>query len=235
MKRFYKLVSTQKVATGYEILLDGRPVKTALKNTLCVEKEELANELVKEWAAQGENIIPDTMPLTQIVNTRIDRVSQERAAMSQAVLKYLDTDLLCYRTDDPPELAAAQEEAWDPVLTWFAGRFGVELETTTALTALEQPGAAHEEVRSCVEKLDDDRFTILQLVTPLSGSLVLAIAFLEGEVSAQQVFGCAHVEEHFKAEIYNEEKYGPDPAEEKKDRAMLSDLKAAEIFLGLSA
>lgn len=231
MKRFYKVVSTKKSPNGFDILLDGKPINTPLKNTLSTTSEALADEILKEWAAQKDKIIPGTMPFTQILSTKIDRVSNEREMMQEGALKYFNTDLLCYRTDDPPEMAAAQSKSWDPVLDWFSARFKAGIKTTTAIAALQQPENLHAAVREYVEALDDDHFTILQLATASVGSLILAIALVEKHLSATQVFGCALVEERFKAKVYNEEKYGPDPAQEKKDQAMLLDLKSAEDYL----
>lgn len=234
MKRFYKLVSTLHVPGGFQICLDGRPVKTPLGRGLLCPTETLAGALLREWAEQEESIRPESMPLTQILSTQIDQVAEDRPAMSAAILKYLDTDLLCYRAGDEPEgQAEAQCAAWDPWLDWFETRFGVRLETTENLAALRQPREAHEKLKSAVEALDDARFTVLQLVAPLTGSIVLGMAFVEGAVPPDQVFAAARVEERFKAGIYNEDFYGPDPAQEKKDRATLIDLRAAAEFLKL--
>lgn len=233
MKRFYTLVSSQKEPGGYAVLLDGRAVNTPLKRKLLCSTEALANALVQEWAAQKETIKLDTMPLTQLVSTQLDQVTHGRAKMSAEVLKYLNTDLLCYRTDQPPELAQKQAQSWDRWLEWFAGKFGAQLETTTTIQALSQPQAAHDGARGYVEALDDQRFTIAQLITPLSGSVVLAIAFTEGEISPEELFSAIRVEEQFRAGIYNEEKYGPDPAQEKKGAAIKVDLAAAARYLEL--
>lgn len=236
MKRFYKLVSTLETPGGFQICLDGRPVKTPLGRGLLCATQALADAVLREWAEQSENVLPDTMPLTQLVSTQIDQVVENRPAMSTAILKYLDTDLLCYRAGEEPEgQAEAQCAAWDPWLDWFAERFGVRLATTDGLAALRQPEAAHEKLESAVKALDDARFTILQLVTPLTGSVILGMAFVEGAVSPDEAFAAARVEERFKAGIYNEALYGPDPAQEKKDKAALRDLRAAAEFLKLLA
>jgi len=233
MKRFYTLVSTHKEPEGYGIRLDGKPVKTPSEVMLVAPLEALADEIVQEWAAQEENIIPDSMPLTQILITKIDRVFKEREAMTKAVLKYLDTDLLCYRTQEPPELAKLQQEEWDPWLDWFEDRFGAKLQTTTSLSALKQDASAHTPIMNYVKLKSDDEFTVLQLVTSFSGSLVLALAFIEGAITPQQVFNAAHVEENHKAKMYNEDVHGPDPVQEKKQIAMKNDLEAAAKFLAL--
>lgn len=231
MKRFYKIASAKKTPQGYEIFLDDRPLKTPEKRSFLASGESLAQEVMREWAAQGEKIIPDTMPITQIICTKIDRVRAERAAMTEAVLKYLDTDLLCYRTPEPAEMAEKQRESWDPWLSWFYREFKVDLLTTTDLKALRQPEKAHRDVRAFVGALDEDRFTILQLITPLAGSIILALAFICRVLTAEQLFQAIRVEETYQAILYKADQYGPDPMQEKKDIATRRDLAAAEMIL----
>lgn len=233
MKRFYTMVSTSEAAGGFTITLDGRPVKTPMKTTLLAPTKKLADALASEWAEQGEAIIPDSMPLTQILSTQLDRIANEREVIEATLLKYLDTDLLCYRADAPPALEAAQEKAWDKHLNWFADALGAQLETTTGLVALTQSEAAHTAATAHVKSLDDARFTLLQLVSSIAGSLVLGLAFVAGKTNADEVFAATHIEENFKAEIYNEEFYGKDPAQETKDKAALLELKAAQNYLSL--
>lgn len=234
MKKFYKLVSTSPQDGGYHILLDGRSVKTKSGSPLLAPNERVANAIVKEWMAQGDEIIPDTMPLTQILNTQMDRVRSERSVMMQSIQKYLDTDLICYIADVPAELVNRQERLWSPWREWFYQKFGVALETTSGLAALKQPVEAHESVGQYIKSLNDDNFTVLQLVTALSGSVILALAFVEGSAKAQDVYDASFVEEQFKDDLYDSEKYGSDPMIEKKQKAMLSDLHACEIYLGHS-
>ena len=230
MKRFYKLVSSKKEGDGYIIELDGRPVKTPLKKTLFAPNETLANALIKEWSEQGEEIIPDTMPLTQLLSTKIDKVNGDRQSLQKPLLNYLDTDLVCYFADHPPELGVSQEEAWKPHLQWFETKFGSALKTTTGLAAVKHDPATHNAVQTYVDELSDDHFTILQMLVPLSGSLVLAMAFLENQLNADEIFAAIRVEETFKAEIYNEDFYGADPAQEGKDNTIKRDLKAVQEY-----
>lgn len=231
MKRFYKLVSTSKRADGHHILLDGKPVKTKSGVFLSAPNEAIAHVLVEEWAAQREEVIPDSMPLTQIINTQIDRVAVEREAMMRAILKYLDTDLICYVAQEPKELVEQQNAAWSSWRDWFKDKFGVQLETTTGLAALKQSAEAHEQVIFHVQDLDDARFTVLQLVTAGSGSLVLALAFVDRQAKTQDILSAAFVEEDYKDQIYAAEKYGADPSIEKQKKSMQSDLDACETYL----
>ncbi len=232
MKKFYKLVSHTPHSGGYHILLDGRTVKRPSKVDLLVPTQVMADEIVKEWAAQGEAVIPDTMPITQILITCQDCVVQNRTVMQESVLKYLDTDLICYPAEGPEGLRVMQDERWAIWREWFDKRFGVKLKTTTGLAALKQEKASHEAALAYVEAMDDERFTVLQLVTSLSGSLILALAFAEGEAEAQDILNAAFAEEDYHAGVYDAQKYGDDPMLAKRRSAITRDLNAARVFLG---
>jgi chaperone required for assembly of F1-ATPase len=234
MKRFYKMVSLKEEPGGYAICLDGRPVKTPARSLLIAPGKDLAEALQAEWAAQGEAILPDSMPLTQLLNTQIDKIAQGRAEMEALVLKFLDTDLLCYRCIDPPEVAAAQSKHWNPWLDWFEKTFGDTLETTTDLAALKHSAAVHEKARAHVKALDDPRFTVLQMAVPLTGSLVLGLALTAGAASPDQVREAMFAEENYKAVLYRDDQYGPDPLTEKKRIAAKRDLEGAARYLALS-
>lgn len=233
MKKFYKMVSVASGHGGWTIDLDGKPVLTPLRASLIAPAKALADEIAAEWAAQGARIDPETMPLTQILTTLQDHIAVQRETMSGKLLKYLDTDLLCYRAEIPEELAARQAACWDEWLEWFASTYGISLQTTTGLAALSQPESSLAKVRKTIEDMSDARFCALQLVTALSGSLVLGLAFTVGAATPAHVFEAANVEELYKFEIYNEREHGVAPLQEKKQAAMKRDLEAARKFLKL--
>lgn len=232
MKRFYKDVSLCPVEGGYGVVLDGRPVKLPGGSAvLCVAHKALADLVAAEWAAQGDVIVPDEMPVMQIVSTCALEVGAQRPAMEAQIFKYIDTDLLYYRAPGPDALVRAQQAVWDPLLAAFSKRFGVDADVTDGLVALRQGEALHAAVRGYVSGLSDEEFTVLQIVVPLSGSVVLGCLFTAADVGAVDVLAAARVEERFKDEMYDAERYGPDPAIEKADIAMMRDLQACGLYL----
>ena len=232
MKKFYTLASHKKTDEGYVIQLDGKTIKTPSGQELAAPTVAMADAIVSEWGAQGDEVKPDTMPLTQVLNTAIDRM-RDREAITAALLKYLDTDLLCYRTKEPQALAARQKDVWDKWLSWFDEHFESPLYTTFDLKAIKQDEDTHKQIWNYMEALDEYYFAVLNIVTSLSGSLVLALAFLEHEAEAEQVFQAMYVEEDYHGELAGEDIHGKEPQLEKKQKAELADLKAARRFLAL--
>lgn len=231
MKKFYKLVSTTPKDGGYAIELDGKPVRTPGGKIMLAPAEILATLIAQEWSAQVDDILPDTMPLTQLLVTAIDRVESSRADIQATALGYLDTDLLCYRAEEPEELVRREASARDPWLHWFEKQYDVKLQTTTGLIALHHDENIHTKAADAVRTLDLWAFNVLQMVTAATGSLILALAFVVGPAQEDDLIRALYVEEDHKAEIYNEEFYGRAPHQEKAMNAVTRDLKAGRIFL----
>lgn len=232
MKRVYTLASYTKTEDGYVIQLDGKTVKTPLAQPLAAPNKAVADAIVREWSAQKDVIVPDSMPITQVLTTALDR-QRDRDGITKQLLKYLDTDLLCYRVKEPVDLAKRQKEVWDRWLTWFDEHFESPLEVTFGIDALKQDADTHKQIWNYLEALDEFYFTILQIVTSLTGSIVLGLAFLEHEATPEDIYNAAELEEIYHAEIAGEAEYGADPVQEKRQNNLRRELASCKEFLSL--
>src|SRR3546814_17245932 len=114
MRRFYKTVSVAPSASGFEIMLDAKPLRTPAKAALVLPTRRLAEAIAAEWEGQGETLKPAEMHRTQLAATAIDRVAPNHDAVAGEVAAYGGTDLLCYRAATQPALAERQHAAWQP-------------------------------------------------------------------------------------------------------------------------
>lgn len=233
MKKFYKEARIRQDGDEFIIELDAKPVKTPSGRQLIAPSKALGEAVAKEWQDQGETIDQENMHLTALLTTAIDRSGPQRKEIEQRVLKYLDTDLLCYRTDEPLVLADRQEEQWGPWLVWFDQHYGVKLLTTTTLDALTQPEDAHKRVLNYMQALDPHDFTVMHVVTSLSGSVILSLAFMEGELEPEEIFNLAFLEERYHSELAGEDEHGQDPAQKKAHDSVKAELKAAQAYQNL--
>jgi chaperone required for assembly of F1-ATPase len=233
MKRFYTLVSTRKTDDGYVLQLDGKTVKTPSGQEIAAPTQALADAIVLEWAAQEEKVKPDTMPLTQILTTAIDKI-RDREAITESVMRYLDTDMVCYWAKEPEEIAKRQKEVWGRWIKWFEEHYEVPLYTTKKIDAIKQDPEAHKRAWNYIESLDAYYFTVLHIMTSLSGSLVMALALSEGDITVDELFQASYLEELYRGELYNEELHGAAPNEEAERELFKRDAHAAVQFLELA-
>lgn len=215
---------------GFCIALDGVPLRMPSGGVVCAPRRTLAEHIAREWAAQGDRIKTETLPLTALLNSWTVHTPPVRQAIADRLVSWLDTDLLCYRAPSDSPLATLQQAQWDPWLEGFAARFGTALATTHGLVALSQPPDAVHAVRQTLETLDGGLFTALQAAVASTGSVVLGLALVEGSASPQQACAAVFVEEAYHARLAGEDKHGPAPDAATRRAAVLRDLEAAALF-----
>ncbi|KAL8175337.1 UNVERIFIED_CONTAM: ATP synthase mitochondrial F1 complex assembly factor 2 [Gekko kuhli] len=133
-KRFYQNVSISQGEGGFEINLDHRKLRTPQNKTFAVPSETLALAVATEWDSQRDTIKFFTMHLTTLCNTALDNPSQRsRAQLITAAVKFLETDTVCYRVEEPPALVELQKNEWDPVIAWAEKRYNVSIGSSTSI------------------------------------------------------------------------------------------------------
>lgn len=226
MKRFYKDASVAEGAGGFRVLLDGKPVHTPAGNVLALPTRALADAVAEEWRGQGGEIVPAAMPFLKLANTAIDGVAANRADVIAAILRFGVNDLLCYRAAAPPELAALQAVGWDPVLAWARRTYGADFTTVECHTHADQPPATLAALRAVLEAQDAFTLTGLHVIASVAGSLVLALALLEGERTAREVFSLSRIDEDYQAS-----KWGRDHEAESRAGNLARELDKAAAFI----
>ncbi len=196
MKRFWKSVN---VSEG-TILLDSRLVKTPGRMTLQLPTIQLAEAIADEWRAVGDEIKPHEMPLTGLANSAI-----ERAPSAETLAVYAETDVLCYRAENPPELATREAAVWDPLLDWGRTRFDVSFIVTSGIIHAAQPPETVRRLGAAVAAYGDWHRTALSPLVTIGGSLVAALMLAEGAITPDAAFDACHLDELWQAELWGED------------------------------
>lgn len=227
MKRFWTDVRVVEDG-GFAIALDGKRVMTPARAELVLPTRALAEAVATEWTECGETVDPQAMPLTGLANATIDRVAPDPDSFAAGLAKYAESDLLCYRANSPAALVERQDESWDPLLAWARRRYDVDFTTTASIIHAAQPQATIERLAHAVAALDPYRLAGLSPLVKIGGSLVAALALLEGAVSAEQAWHAVSVDERWQLA-----KWGLDAEAEAALEKRRHDFLAAAEFLEL--
>ena len=209
VKRFWNRATAEPLGAGYQVLLDGRPVRLPGGAPLALPTAPLAAAIAEEWqraggepgGAMGWHMVP----LTRLVGTAQERIAPDPAAVADALARYGESDLLCYRADHPEALAGRQERAWQPWLDWAADRYGARLVATTGIVHRPQDPEALAALRRALIEQDAIALAAFGVAVPALGSLVLGLALADGALDAGTAHTLAMLDETFQAEQWGED------------------------------
>lgn len=219
-KRFYKEAAAVKEGVHYVVHLDGRTLKTPGKLTLEVNSQHIAELIAAEWAAQKDDIIPGSMPVTRLVNVSLELTPKNRPELAKEAQAYAGTDLLCYRDAEHSALARHQEVHWNPVLEWAASR-SIVLKPTHSIVAVSQDAPALAAIADYASGHDDLQLTLFVHLTAVFGSAVLALAVMEKHLTGSRAFDLSRLDADWQITHW-----GQDEEASESRETLLADVKA---------
>jgi chaperone required for assembly of F1-ATPase len=204
IRRFYNEVTLGEAPGGWQVLLDGRGVKTVGGAGQIAPTRPLAEALAAEWRRQGEKIDPVSLPLRDIADYAIDIVAPAPEVIAHGLVAYAETDTLCYRADPDDPLHARQLEVWEPLLAAFEAEHGIALVRVSGVLHRPQPAQALAVLHARLVALDAFALAGVDAMTKLAASLVTALAALDarGEEEPRALWQAGCLEEEWQAELW---------------------------------
>jgi chaperone required for assembly of F1-ATPase len=232
MKRFWRQAEVAVQGGNAIILLDGKPMRLPGGAILSLPPGPLAEAIAAEWQAAGgavgAMVLPEALPLTRIAATA-DQIARDPGPTIDAIARYGETDLLCYRALSPPELASRQALLWQPWLDWSAEHYGARLVAHQGVMPQEQPLQSIARLRDAVAASTPSRLAGLGIIVPALGSLVLGLAVAEGKLDPEEAHELALLDELFETSLW-----GVDAAAAARRAHIRQDIGDATRFMALA-
>lgn len=227
VKRFYGEAVAVEGPHGWHVALDGRAVKTQGGAPQVVPGRALAELLAGEWSAQGEKIDPRGFTHRDMADFAIDKIAPDPGEAVAALLRYAETDTLCYRADPDEPLWKRQQEVWEPLLAAAESRDGIRFHRVSGVMHRAQDPATLATLGARVAQLDTFTLAALTTLSSLAASLVVGLAALEPDADPEALWSAANLEEDWQAELW-----GADPeAAERRERRRRDFLAAREFAI----
>jgi chaperone required for assembly of F1-ATPase len=233
VKRFWDNASVEWTEEGHRILLDGKPMRLPGGAPLLVGPARLARAIAGEWQSAGggkggEMSFKDT-PLTRLAGTAMERIAPDPSVTIDAIARYGETDLLCYRAETPESLVQRQHQQWQPWLDWATRAYDAPLRIATGVGYIKQHHDSIAALRRAVAALDVHALAGLGIAVPALGSLVLGLALAAGEIDGKTAYQLGALDELFQAEQWGEDYEAAD-----RRTSMLADIALAARYIDLT-
>ncbi|EUC67274.1 ATP synthase F1 complex assembly factor-like protein, putative [Rhizoctonia solani AG-3 Rhs1AP] len=198
LQRFWKKVDIAENDGILTVTLDKRALRTTEGAKLEIPNSHrlLASLIAIEWENQEKLIKPHALPMTSIASRAIDGLRDEGARYDLVadLIKYLDTDTICFHESRPPALVQLQEEHWNPLLEWVQSTYKIKVNIFDSLLGNTQPKETKEVLMNEVNKLDQWEIAAFERTVLTTKSFIIALALVKGRIGVEQASQAAQVE-----------------------------------------
>ena len=233
MKRFWDTATAEARGGVHRVMLDGKPLHIPGGAALQLAQPALAEAIAAEWqaagGAKGGEMTLDDVPLTRLAGTAQDRVAPDPAPVADALARYAEADVLCYRAEHPLPLVVRQAREWQPWLDWLDTKHGARLQPTQGIASVKQDEAAIGVVRDLLLEQPAPVLAALGIAVPALGSVVLGLALAEGALGPQRAYELANLDE-----LYQAEQWGADESAARRRAHLAEDVALAARFIELA-
>lgn len=147
-------------------------------------------------------------------------IKQHRDETIKTMCRFAATDMLLFWSNET-EILKRQQEIWRPYLD----ELNVKINISQSLQIPENE-IFLQRINSYLEKLSDKKLTAAFLTATLLKSVILGIFILNDEISVEQLFAAAFLEE-----LYQNELWGTDNEAAEKRETVKSELHKIKEYL----
>ncbi|XP_053132713.1 ATP synthase mitochondrial F1 complex assembly factor 2 isoform X2 [Hemicordylus capensis] len=196
---------------GFEINLDHRKLKTPQAKLFTVPSQALALAVATEWDSQRDTIKFYTMHLTTLCNTALDNPSQQsKDQLIRAAVKFLETDTICYRVEEPPALVELQKNEWDPIIEWAEKRYDVVIGSSTSIMGPSIPQSTKDTFMSHLASYNTWALQGIEYMITQLKSLILSMGLLEKHLLVEQAVLLSRLEEEYQIQHWGNVEWAHD-------------------------
>nr|XP_051685609.1 ATP synthase mitochondrial F1 complex assembly factor 2 isoform X3 [Oryctolagus cuniculus] len=148
---------------------------------------------------------------TTLCNTSLDNPTQRsKDQLIQAAIKFLDTDTICYRVEEPETLVELQKNEWDPVIEWAENRYGVEIGSSTSIMGPSIPARTHKVLANHLASYNMWALQGIEFVVTQLKSMVLTLGLTDLHLTVEQAVLLSRLEEEYQIQKWGNVEWAHD-------------------------
>ncbi|XP_069917770.1 ATP synthase mitochondrial F1 complex assembly factor 2-like isoform X2 [Oryctolagus cuniculus] len=148
---------------------------------------------------------------TTLCNTSLDNPTQRsKDQLIRAAIKFLDTDTICYRVEEPETLVELQKNEWDPVIEWAENRYGVEIGSSTSIMGPSIPARTHKVLANHLASYNMWALQGIEFVVTQLKSMVLTLGLTDLHLTVEQAALLSRLEEEYQIQKWGNVEWAHD-------------------------
>ncbi len=205
----------------YNLFFNNKEIKTP-ENVLFNFKKKIFPELMLKEIKKFNLKNLNQSLYYNIFSLAIDKILVDKQKYIDEVMKYINTDLICYWEQKPEDLYALERDYWSKELKKLKNE-GLKFDYTFNILPIEQKKSSIELLENKLIKLDDMILACLLILTKTTSSLLLSYLFTTNRIKPIDLYKNTYLHE-----IWQSNKWGI--VEEEKEKRESDLLVFKKIF-----
>jgi chaperone required for assembly of F1-ATPase len=193
----------------YNLFINNKKIKTP-ENALFNFKDKIFPELILKEIKKSKYKNLNQSIYYNIFSLAKDKIFVDKKIYIDEVMKYINTDLICYWENKPEDLYTLQIDNWSKQLKKLK-KEELKFDYTFNVLPIEQKGSSIELLKNKLIKLDDMILACLLIVTKITSSLLLSYLFTTNRIKPTDLYKNTYLHE-----IWQSNKWGI--VEEEKEK-----------------
>ena len=193
----------------FNLFINNKEIKTPEKVSFNFKEKIFPNLILKEIKKfKLKNLNQSTY--YNIFSLAKDKIQVDKQKYIEEVLKYINTDLICYWENKPDDLYTLQLDNWNSQLKKLK-KEELNFDYTFNITPIKQNKSSIVLLRKKLIQLDDIILSCLLIITKITSSVLLSYLFITNRIKPIDLYNNTYLHE-----IWQSKKWGI--VEEEKEK-----------------
>ena len=193
----------------FNLFINNKEIKTPEKVSFNFKEKIFPNLILKEIKKfKLKNLNQSTY--YNIFSLAKDKIQVDKQKYIEEVLKYINTDLICYWEDKPDDLFTLQLDNWNSQLKKLK-KEELNFDYTFNITPIKQNKSSIVLLKKKLIQLDDIILSCLLIITKITSSVLLSYLFITNRIKPIDLYNNTYLHE-----IWQSKKWGI--VEEEKEK-----------------
>ena len=193
----------------FNLFINNKEIKTPEKISFNFKYKIFPNLILKEIEKFKLKNLNQSV-YYNIFSIAKDKILVDKQKYIEEVIKYINTDLICYWENKPEDLYSLQKENWNKQLKTLK-KEKLNFDYTINILPIKQSHTSIELLKNNLIKLDDVILACLLIVTKITSSLLLSYLFITNRIKPIDLYKNTYLHE-----IWQSKKWGV--VEEEKEK-----------------
>jgi len=186
----------------YYLLHDEKPFNTSKGNKILIPKIKSQTQFIKKINSEFLKKNSNFMQLLYFSN---DIDDSEKINISESILNFIDTDTVCFRDKNKPELLELQKKRWDHYLYFCNKYFSLDFNINYSILLKKQKKNIHSKLKKILNKMTNYHLTTFYFLVKTTNSIIISLNILFNNIEADLAWKDSNLEYEYNKNVWGED------------------------------